>query len=517
MEDGPARWQLSLVKNTYASHTHTHTHTHTPQDNQQIQDTNQPAKKDDHDNAHRTKPSDSPSFSSRMLPKRMKRLVQNARDKDKANKRNYVAGTFITIPAIERLLIEQEDKCLFCTGPFDHDASDTVWPDTPTLDRLDWACAFTVDNVIMVCHHCHTTRGKRTVAEMKEYGMCLKLGWIKQCCECRIFYGDEADAFNKSTSARDGLQPRCKSCTAARHSARRSSKKQQAQLDRESANPTLTLDQMQVMVQASRGSDKKHDREYKEADFITVEAIEQLLVNQLDRCVYCADMFDHAAPTRQHPSAPTVERINEELAHTINNCVLACAYCNCARQHKSYEEMLAKATDMKTGAIKYCSDCDTWFSRAENAFSNNKREHDGQQTICKSCSITRNKAYRSTKQSPRPETLTKEDEPLINAAQPEKPQADTPAVAMKPAEETKETKRCSRCSTTYDDIASSFYKDRRRNDGLHPVCRPCTRARARLSRAAQDLKHPTRAQDAARIAAEQVASGYHDPYPVRFY
>jgi len=454
-----------------------------------------------------------------MMPlKRTKRMVQQARAADKASNRTYEAGDFITVPAIERLIIEQDDKCLYCTGPFDHDASDTIWPDSPTLDRLDRAYAFTVNNTILVCHHCSTTRGKRSAAEMKEYGMCLKLGWIKQCGSCKTFYGDEADAFSKNRAKFDGLRHTCKLCANTRSKARRSSKKQQAQLARESANPTLTQDQMQVMVQSSRGSDKKYDREYEEADFITVEAIEQLLVNQQDQCCYCQDPFDHAAPTRHHPNAPTVERINEELAHTIDNCVLACFYCNCARQRKPYEVMLDKAADMKSGAIKYCPGCTTWFSRAENAFATSKSAHDGLQTSCRSCKSTRNKAYnRSAKQSPRPERAQpKEDEPLINATPFEKPKADTAAVAMKPAEETKETKRCSRCSTTYDDIAASFFSDKRRKDGYHPVCMVCTRARARENRAAQDLKYPTRAQEATRIDAEQVASGYHDPFPLRF-
>ena len=349
--------------------------------------------------------------------KRMKRAIRNARAADKRRDRNYEAGTYITVPAIERLIIEQEDKCLFCTGPFDHDASDTVWPDTPALDRLDRACAFTVNNTILVCTHCSTTRGKRSAAEMKEYGMCMKLGWIKQCGACKTFYGDEADAFNKSTSARDGLQSKCKSCSVAHHSAQRVATKQQARLNRELANPTLTLDQMQVMIQNSRGSDRKYDREYKEADFITVPAIEQLLVSQSDRCCYCKDQFDHAAPTRHHPNAHTLERINEELAHTTKNCVLACAYCNNARSHKTYEVMLEKAADMKTGSIKYCSDCATWFSRDENAFGKDKRAHDGLRGSCRSCYSTRSRAYRSAKQSPRPETQPKEDEQPINAEQ----------------------------------------------------------------------------------------------------
>ena len=143
---------------------------------------------------------------------KMRNMVKNSRRADKRSMRTYEAGTFITIPAIERLILDQEDKCLYCSGPFDHNAPDHTWPDAPSLERLDESLAHTIDNCVLVCRYCNASRQRKTVEEMKKYAACLKLGWVKYCPTCMTYYEDSEDAFGKDRSRPDGLQSFCRHC-----------------------------------------------------------------------------------------------------------------------------------------------------------------------------------------------------------------------------------------------------------------------------------------------------------------
>ena len=159
----------------------------------------------------------------------------------------------------------------------------------------------------------------------------------------------------------------------------------------------LTVKAMRQMVKNSRNHDKMYKREYAVEDFITIQRIEDMACIQNDKCFYCGDAFNYDVPSRKDRDACTLERVDEKEVHTIENCILVCAYCNNARRHKSYEEMLEKAADMKSGAIKYCSDCDTWFSREENAFSKSKPQGDGLNRFCRQCINARVKALYAAK------------------------------------------------------------------------------------------------------------------------
>jgi len=162
----------------------------------------------------------------------MKRMVKASRDNDKARKRKYAAEDYITTPTIEQLIIAQEDKCLYCTGPFDHEAPNRHWPDAPTLERLDESLAHTVDNCVLVCRYCNSSRQGKTVDEMKEYAMCMKLGWIKYCPTCKVFYEDTDDAFCRETSRPDGLKAMCRLCVKTyRHASRTAKKLKKLELD----------------------------------------------------------------------------------------------------------------------------------------------------------------------------------------------------------------------------------------------------------------------------------------------
>ena len=147
----------------------------------------------------------------------------------------------------------------------------------------------------------------------------------------------------------------------------------------------LTEEAMKVMVANSRSHDRKYKRKYAVEDYITIQRIEDMACMQNDKCFYCGDDFNYDVVSRTHRDGCTLERVDEKEAHTIENCVLACSHCNCARGPLTYEEMLEKASDIKAGSIKHCSDCKTWFSRDENAFQKNKSHHDGLQNICRSC------------------------------------------------------------------------------------------------------------------------------------
>ncbi len=83
------------------------------------------------------------------------------------------------------------------------------------------------------------------------------------------------------------------------------------------------------IVQASKKSDKKRNRRFKEEEYVSCRWIHEQLEMQYSRCVYCCcKMLFGEGMSRKDPDGLTIERIDEKVAHIKENCVLACSLCN---------------------------------------------------------------------------------------------------------------------------------------------------------------------------------------------
>ena len=110
------------------------------------------------------------------------------------------------------------------------------------------------------------------------------------------------------------LKPRCKSCT----------------------NPKIVL--INRWISDSKQSDKKRDK-YNPEKYVTRQWLEEKLdecVSTGTRCHYCEKTMDLI---EYGPDLITIERLNNERGHNIDNCVFACFGCNRKHQSKTVYEM----------------------------------------------------------------------------------------------------------------------------------------------------------------------------------
>lgn len=185
----------------------------------------------------------------------------------------------------------------------------------------------------------------------------------KTCGEC----GEtkSVDEFNRRKASKtDGREYRCKTCKA-RYAKRH-----------EQVNP------YQAMVKASRSNDKKHGRT-SELEYISVQRISDMNVMQNGLCYYCGvEMVSGEGINRKtNRDAMTVERVDESIAHVVENCVLVCHECNMTRGGKSHDDMVTYGKGLKNRTIAHCIDCKQYMS--PSMFDRCKDRKNGLQQVCK--------------------------------------------------------------------------------------------------------------------------------------
>jgi hypothetical protein len=157
----------------------------------------------------------------------------------------------------------------------------------------------------------------------------------KTCSKCLETH--ELAKFGRDSNQRDGLYVHCRSCLRAHDQLRWQSR----------------------IVRANRQTDQRRWGQ-EVADFgepLTVERIDDLLVMQQGRCVYCTALMVYGLgiDRRTHPRAVTIERVDNDVPHVITNCVLACHACNSKRMASyTYEEFMEHHADIKLNLVKKC-------------------------------------------------------------------------------------------------------------------------------------------------------------------
>ena len=89
-----------------------------------------------------------------------------------------------------------------------------------------------------------------------------------------------------------------------------------------------------AMVRNARFSDKKYGRTTTAGNYITSARLKFLFKLQKNECIYCRSTMQ--VLNRMAPSGMTIERIFNDLPHTLHNCFLACHSCNCRRKRSMY-------------------------------------------------------------------------------------------------------------------------------------------------------------------------------------
>jgi hypothetical protein len=145
------------------------------------------------------------------------------------------------------------------------------------------------------------------------------------------------------------------------------------------------------MVNDSRNSDKKANREFKDENFATAKHLDKQYNEQGELCYYCKiKMILYGVNRKTNGDACTIERLDNDLAHIKSNVVLVCLDCNqLHKKHMTHQLMMKYGFLLKRGIMKACSsgpvNCLNGHIQNVTNFSKNKSRKDGLRHQCKAC------------------------------------------------------------------------------------------------------------------------------------
>ena len=151
--------------------------------------------------------------------------------------------------------------------------------------------------------------------------------------------------------------------------------------------PTRTF--QKEIVHNSRRCDKKRFGDALEdyVEFITAQRIDHLLVMQLGLCTYCSTELQGGPGInyKTNPRGVTVERVNNDIPHVVDNCLLACMSCNNTRRASyTHDEFKEHFADIKLKLIKKCQgDCGEIKSTVEHFHKDGQGR--GYKSKCRDC------------------------------------------------------------------------------------------------------------------------------------
>jgi len=147
-------------------------------------------------------------------------------------------------------------------------------------------------------------------------------------------------------------------------------------------------------------SARLHDKHlpYRPDEYITRGRIIDMFVMQKGKCAfYCGrKMLCGAGINRKTcPDAVSLERVDSNLAHTSDNCILACIGCNHIKnRHISFEDMCTWAVRLRAKTHARCYKCKSFKHvsemNRENRSGNARSGYNG----CKACKRIYNADYR---------------------------------------------------------------------------------------------------------------------------
>ena len=143
----------------------------------------------------------------------------------------------------------------------------------------------------------------------------------------------------------------------------------------------------QEMVKGAKRWDDKKGRVYDPNSYITADRIVSIMKAQDGCCYfYCGvDMVYGRGVNRvTNGDAVTLERVDSNLAHVADNCILACMSCNASKGHNMpFDVMRLWAVPIKRKEAKWCNRCKTVKPVAQ--FSRDKSRSDGLNHRCRAC------------------------------------------------------------------------------------------------------------------------------------
>ena len=141
------------------------------------------------------------------------------------------------------------------------------------------------------------------------------------------------------------------------------------------------------MVRLARIADVRKGRSFNEESYITANHIVSIMKAQ-DGCCYfycgCDMLYGSGVNRKTNDDAVTLERVDNNIAHTMDNCILACRACNTKRGHgASFDVMREFAYELKTKTYSYCAACKQ--AKPVSFFHKDNCRISGYNSTCKVC------------------------------------------------------------------------------------------------------------------------------------
>ena len=141
------------------------------------------------------------------------------------------------------------------------------------------------------------------------------------------------------------------------------------------------------MVSNAKYADRKLNRQYEPGSYITVDRIVSIMKAQDGCCYfYCGVHMVYGSGVNRHTNgdAVTLERVDSNLAHVADNCILACWSCNRSKGHNMpFDVMRLWAVPIKRKEAKWCNSCKTVKPVAQ--FGRDRSTPDGLGYRCRAC------------------------------------------------------------------------------------------------------------------------------------
>jgi hypothetical protein len=115
--------------------------------------------------------------------------------------------------------------------------------------------------------------------------------------------------------------------TEKRQSYRKEHREKQVEYMKKYSKSTLDIIVSNKLT-AHRSQDLKHNRQYKEEDYINSEWIKERLIKCSNRCEICQHELKLAGYEFRDPKQWSVDRIDNKIAHIMSNCHITCWNCN---------------------------------------------------------------------------------------------------------------------------------------------------------------------------------------------
>lgn len=165
------------------------------------------------------------------------------------------------------------------------------------------------------CSRCQSTKA------INYFSLNIKMEYYKTCDPCRARNKIHGDDYRN----RPLVKQRRKAQQAEYHN-RPEIKVRRIEYERERRQNVTYI--AQTKIYDCNKSDRKHNREYDDNDYITVDWIINELARCENKCFHCKKQLKLTEFDYKDNDQFSVDRIFNDLAHEPENCVISCWGCN---------------------------------------------------------------------------------------------------------------------------------------------------------------------------------------------